>query len=263
MFSSGTTDLHEKSVKAAEFLLVSAVNDGRHVIFDSTMMWAPFVDQTVQMIRASGDAVFECGPGWVGENAPEVYWIKKADRGAEERSARRAYTISIYGIFADPARSVPRCLVRELTSNRTMLVSVLLKSLKLFAQNFAHYCELVDEAVLFDNNVWVDLEKGELPPTAARKDARGAPLEILDASAWQTFLRHRTINVNATHLDALYESATPASTLTSSVVASPQSVTLNAIGFAAASSSPPPPPSIASAVKAQLVKVPAVLPPAR
>ena len=96
--------------------------------------------------------------------------------------------------------------MRELTSGRTLLVAVLLKSLKLFAQSFEHYCKLVDEAVLFDNNVFVDLEKGELPPTAAKKDAKDSPLEILDDGSFQSFMKHRKLNPRATKLDDLYES---------------------------------------------------------
>ena len=86
------------------------------------------------------------------------------------------------------------------------------KSLKLFAQSFEHYCELVDEAVLFDNNVFVDLEKGELPPTAAKKDAKDSPLEILDEASFQSFMKHRNLNPRATKLDDLYESASTEAT---------------------------------------------------
>jgi hypothetical protein len=163
------------------------------------------VEQTIAMIRDSAEWVFECGPGWVADDQPEEYWVKVRRHSAAEKAARGAYCVSIYGIFADPARSVPRCLVRELVSGRVMLVQVLLKSLRLFAANFVHYCDLVDDAVLFDNNVFVDLERGELPPTSARKEARSAPLEVLDEASFDSFKRHRLLNVRATSLDTLYE----------------------------------------------------------
>lgn len=205
MFGGGPTDLHEKSTKAAEFLLVSAVNDGRHVIFDSTMMWAPFIEQTIDMIRSSHEFIYQHGPGWRGNDQPELYWERTAERSAEDRARRVPFRVSIYGIFADPAISVPRLLVRELTSGRTLLIGVLLKSLKMFSQNFEKYCALVDDVTLFDNNVVVDLEHGELPPVAAKKETRDGKLEILREKSWAHFLQHKFINGNATSLETLFE----------------------------------------------------------
>lgn len=37
--------------QAAEMLLVTAINEQRDIVFDGTMMWAPFVEQTIAMVR--------------------------------------------------------------------------------------------------------------------------------------------------------------------------------------------------------------------
>jgi hypothetical protein len=37
-------------------LLVTAINEQRDVVFDGTMMWRPFVEQTVAMVRAQRSA---------------------------------------------------------------------------------------------------------------------------------------------------------------------------------------------------------------
>ena len=43
--------VHKYSTKQAEALFVSAINRQKDVIFDGTMMWAPFVEQTIAMVR--------------------------------------------------------------------------------------------------------------------------------------------------------------------------------------------------------------------
>jgi len=47
---------------AAEDMLVEAANARQSIIFDGTLMWAPFARQTVAMLR-DGDWEYRKGPG--------------------------------------------------------------------------------------------------------------------------------------------------------------------------------------------------------
>ncbi len=55
--------VHEYSTKQAEALFVSAINRQKDVIFDGTMMWAPFVEQTIAMVR-DHKRNYRRGPGY-------------------------------------------------------------------------------------------------------------------------------------------------------------------------------------------------------
>lgn len=55
--------VHEYSTKQAEALFVSAINRQKDVIFDGTMMWAPFVEQTIAMVR-DHQHNYRRGPGY-------------------------------------------------------------------------------------------------------------------------------------------------------------------------------------------------------
>ena len=50
--------------QAAEAMLAAAVNQQKDVIFDGTMSWAPFVEQTVAMVR-DHRRIYRRGPGLV------------------------------------------------------------------------------------------------------------------------------------------------------------------------------------------------------
>ena len=43
--------VHEYSTKAAESMLVAALNQQKDIVFDGTMTWSPFVEQTIGMAR--------------------------------------------------------------------------------------------------------------------------------------------------------------------------------------------------------------------
>lgn len=43
--------VHEYSTKAAESMLVAALNQQKDIVFDGTMTWLPFVEQTIGMAR--------------------------------------------------------------------------------------------------------------------------------------------------------------------------------------------------------------------
>ena len=43
--------VHEYSTSHAESMLVAAVNEQKDIVFDGTMTWFPFVEQTISMVR--------------------------------------------------------------------------------------------------------------------------------------------------------------------------------------------------------------------
>jgi hypothetical protein len=59
--------------QAAEAILVAAINEQKDVIFDGTMSWPPFVEQTIAMARDHNNA-YVCGPGWIParDGNPEI-----------------------------------------------------------------------------------------------------------------------------------------------------------------------------------------------
>ncbi|CAI5523716.1 unnamed protein product [Closterium sp. Naga37s-1] len=77
--------VHEESTRAAQSTLVTALNEGRDVIFDGTMSWAPFVQQTIAMARRVHERRFRMGPGYqVKEDGSVVerYW-EEVEEGSE------------------------------------------------------------------------------------------------------------------------------------------------------------------------------------
>ncbi|CAI7835807.1 unnamed protein product [Closterium sp. NIES-54] len=77
--------VHEESTRAAQSTLVTALNEGRDVIFDGTMSWAPFVQQTISMARRVHETRFRMGPGYqVKEDGSVVerYW-EEVEEGRE------------------------------------------------------------------------------------------------------------------------------------------------------------------------------------
>eukprot|EP00672_Neobodo_designis_P024355 CAMPEP_0174828580 /NCGR_PEP_ID=MMETSP1114-20130205/1416_1 /TAXON_ID=312471 /ORGANISM="Neobodo designis, Strain CCAP 1951/1" /LENGTH=578 /DNA_ID=CAMNT_0016062301 /DNA_START=27 /DNA_END=1760 /DNA_ORIENTATION=+ len=168
--------LHSYSTKKAEELLVSAVNSTRDVVFDGTMMWAPFVFQVINMVRGSWNRTYKNGRGWVPDEGIEEYFVEDCER----ETPRVPYTVELVGAFADPARTVPRAIVRELRTGRNVPTRQQLKSYKLFAQHFAEYVSRLDVVVLYNTDVMVDIEAGEVPPVAARKDRDSDSLQVVD-----------------------------------------------------------------------------------
>ena len=63
--------VHEYSTKQAEALFVSAINRQKDVIFDGTMMWAPFVEQTIAMVRDHKHN-YRRGPGYQQDDQDNV-----------------------------------------------------------------------------------------------------------------------------------------------------------------------------------------------
>lgn len=59
----------------------------------------------------------------------------------------------------------------------------------------------MDVVTLLNNNVFVDLKRGELPPIIAIQDTNtDGRLHINDDAAYQLFRRQRTLNENADNI---------------------------------------------------------------
>jgi hypothetical protein len=204
------SDLHEQSTKYAEKLLVTALNQGRSVIFDGTMMWAPFVEQTAAMVREAHTHYFSMGPGFDEKLNIEQYW----ERGnARSVPLVVPYHILFLAITVEPHEAVPRGILRGVTTGRTVPIRSQLRSFRLFSKGFERYAKLCDEVTLYNNNIRVDLEQGQLPPRILHKDSKDQEMIIEDEVAYHNFLRHRMINDRATCCDEIYHPAATATTL--------------------------------------------------
>lgn len=198
--SGRDTGVHDRSKHAANDLLVSALNDGRDILFDGTMTWLPFVKQTIEMIRNAHRAVYKLGPGYRPAENIEEYWQIDSMRPAE----RIPYEIHVKGVFVDPAKAVSRGIRRHAMAGRSVPIRSQLRSFKLFAQNFVQYAEWSDFVDLYDNNAWIDRtrsQKGDQstgpPPVTATKRGRGTPLLVLAPVAYENFRMAASLNENA------------------------------------------------------------------
>lgn len=212
-FETSSADAHQHSTRAAENLLVRAVNQGRSIVLDGTMMWKPFVQHVVNMVRVAHLTLFKQGPGYDAKTKTEQYFA--ADK-ARRPPLPLPYKIIFLGITVDVETAVPRGFLRKFSTNRGVPISMQLRSFKLFSENFADYVAMVDETTLYNNNVFVDLEKGELPPVLAEcTEETGNKLVIHDEAAFHQFLRQQQINENADNMMQVYP-ATPMTTEISS-----------------------------------------------
>lgn len=195
-------DTHTRSTRAAESLLVQAINQGRSIVFDGTMMWAPFVLQVIDMIRHAHLKLYKQGPGYKKNENVENYFTVSETRPTP---LPKPYIIRFLGITVEPEIAIPRGFLRKFSTGRGVPIKTQLLSFKLFAENFPVYAELVDEATLYNNNVFVNLAKGELPPVLAHRDASEVDeLHVLDNDAYQLFMKQRTLNVDADNILELY-----------------------------------------------------------
>ncbi|CCW66584.1 unnamed protein product [Phytomonas sp. Hart1] len=196
-----TSEEHLRSTWIAEKVMVEALNQGRNVVYDGTMMWAPFISQVVDMVRNAHIMLYEKGPGYLGEGQPEVYFIPTRKR---ESPLPVPYKIIFMGITVEPQVAVPRGLLRKFESGRGVPIFVQLNSFKLFSKNFNDYTKLMDVVTLYNNNVIVDLEKGELPPILAElNESTNGELKIYDA-AYELFQRQQHINIHARNVMEIY-----------------------------------------------------------
>ncbi|GAB0489033.1 hypothetical protein MMPV_000248 [Pyropia vietnamensis] len=152
--------VHNESVAAAEELFLRAVMDRRDVVFDGTMAWRPFVEQTLAMIRDTAH-VYRRGPGDGDGSSPPVYWEVAGVRA--ERAV--PYHVEMVGVTVDAEVAVQRGMVRMMTSGRGVPLRAQLSSHQLFSANFEAYVPMFDGAYLLDNGSSVG--DGAMAPAVA------------------------------------------------------------------------------------------------
>lgn len=175
--------VHKASTDAASSLLVTALNEGRNIIFDGTMSWKSFVQQTIAMVRDVHRRRYRRGPGYhVDSNGVEheKYWevVEEYDSVSDGESlkqgmmegplsgkasdtqepvlesgqSRKPYKIELIGVICDAPLAVARGMRRAILTRRAVDIRKQLISHKMFADAFSHYCELVDRAMLYCTN---------------------------------------------------------------------------------------------------------------
>ncbi|KEG12527.1 hypothetical protein DQ04_01641060 [Trypanosoma grayi] len=190
---------HESSTRAAENLMVQALNQGRSIVFDSTMMWRPFVKQVIDMVRNAHTTLYCQGVGYRNNGATEEYF---RPTGPRLTPLPKPYEVRLLAITVKPETAVPRGILRMFSTGRGVPIPMQLRSFRLFSENFAEYLRWVDSATLYNNNVFVNLEKGELPPVIAEKSEEG--LVIHDEDAYAQFLGQQFLNEEADNNLELY-----------------------------------------------------------
>ncbi|KAJ8428207.1 hypothetical protein Cgig2_016791 [Carnegiea gigantea] len=107
--------VHQSSTDAASSLLVTALNEGRDVIMDGTLSWAPFVEQTIAMARNVHKWRYRMGIGYKvsedGTTITENYWERFEDddeHHSKHRKDRKPYRIELVGVVCDAYLAVAR-----------------------------------------------------------------------------------------------------------------------------------------------------------
>ncbi|KAL5561778.1 hypothetical protein UlMin_031525 [Ulmus minor] len=149
--------VHQSSTDAASSLLVTALNEGRDVIMDGTLSWAPFVVQTITMARNVHRRRHRMGAGYkVNKDGTvtENYWERIEGEEPEKVGGkkRKPYRIELVGVVCDAYLAVVRAIRRAIMCRRAVRVKSQLKSHKRFANAFLTYCNLVDNARLYCTN---------------------------------------------------------------------------------------------------------------
>lgn len=186
---------HRESTNDAEELLLAALKENRDIVFDGTCKWRPFVEQTIEMVRNSHLHRYKRGYGYRGKD-DEVYWIK--DEKLEK--PLKKYEIWLIGAYCAVNVSVGRSVRRAVIDGRGATKYELLRSHKLFSQNFEEYAKLVDKVILYDNTKSRPLSVP--PPLIAQTDK--SKLSILNEVAYQKFLKQQHLNVDAVCADHVY-----------------------------------------------------------
>lgn len=113
------------------------------------------------------------------------------------------YEIRLYGVVVEPRTALVRAFRRAEHSFRYVPPSELLKAHQQFPQHFKAYAEIVDRAVLIDN-------EGEDPKILANKPPRLAKLAIVDDGAYNEVVRRAEhVNAEADTLRGVYARAVP------------------------------------------------------
>ncbi|XP_068636188.1 calmodulin calcium-dependent NAD kinase-like, partial [Aristolochia californica] len=197
--------VHQSSTDAASSLLVTALNEGRDVILDSTLSWEPFVEQTIAMARNVHRQRYRMGIGYkVCEDGTfvENYWERVEESPEEEeeervKNKRKPYRIELVGVVCDAYLAVVRGIRRAILMGRAVRVKSQLKSHKSFAMAFPDYCLLVDNARLFCTN-----SMGGPPKKIGRKD--GSNQLLVDPDEIECLKRVSLLNEEACSVEELY-----------------------------------------------------------
>jgi predicted ABC-type ATPase/thiol-disulfide isomerase/thioredoxin len=191
--------VHKFSTDAAETLFLSALKWRRDIVFDGTMSWLPFAEQTCAMVRDTAH-VYRRGPGYQGPDREERYWeIADSTEVMPFPGGSYPYRIKLVGVVARPEQAVKRGILRWLRTGRSVRIESQLRSHKLFSQNFMRYVELLDEVELYDNTD----ESASAPKLIAKKELEGK-FQVLDEDAFHYFQQISEINTHATSVDELW-----------------------------------------------------------
>eukprot|EP00123_Amoebidium_parasiticum_P016497 comp23458_c0_seq1/m.39168 comp23458_c0_seq1/g.39168 ORF comp23458_c0_seq1/g.39168 comp23458_c0_seq1/m.39168 type:complete len:630 (-) comp23458_c0_seq1:353-2242(-) len=189
-------DVHDYSVRTAEELFLSAIKYRRDIVFDGTMSWAPFVAQTVAMVRDTANT-YRRGPGYVVQgdgSVSEQYWVPVGPC-----SPGVPYRIEMVGVTVDPDVAVQRAIVRQVVTGRGVPVKAQLQSHQLFSKHFDEYVALFDKVALYDNSSMDTLltETPAQPQLIASKDVGG--LLLVHPPSYARFMSKATLNVDASN----------------------------------------------------------------
>ncbi|KAL0548185.1 hypothetical protein IC582_012632 [Cucumis melo] len=198
--------VHQPSIDAASSLLVTALNEGRDVILDSTLSWEPYVMQTIEMARNIHKRRYRMGVGYKVENGKvtENYWEPVSEEEEdEEMQDRMPYRIELVGVVCDAHLAVVRGIRRAIMMGRAVRVSSQLQSHKRFANAFPKHSEVVDSVRLYSTNYI-----GNPPKLIHRKDGTD-PFQTIDAEASACLTTLSNLNPDAESVYELYPNPSP------------------------------------------------------
>eukprot|EP00884_Botryococcus_braunii_P011681 jgi/Botrbrau1/20513/Bobra.145_2s0066.1 len=201
--------VHEYSTMAAETLLINAVNQQKDIIFDGTMTWAPFMEQTIAMVRDHKHN-YKRGPGYhitSHGDTLEKYW-ERDDACKVDCSKKVPYRIELVGCTCDAGLAVARGVWRKIRTGRGVPISAQLRSHRLFSENFARCAMLVDVATLYHTgSALTTFSKcmTDLSPVMIAHRSRATRGEMLvNPRAYDEFLQKKHIRDEATCRAELY-----------------------------------------------------------
>ncbi|KAG6582355.1 Calmodulin calcium-dependent NAD kinase, partial [Cucurbita argyrosperma subsp. sororia] len=199
--------VHQPSIDAASSLLVTALNEGRDVILDSTLSWEPYVMQTIEMARNIHKRRYRMGVGYKVEkdNVTENYWEPVSEEEEEElrkehgeMQNRMPYRIELVGVVCDAHLAVVRGIRRAIMMGRAVRVNSQLQSHKRFANAFPKYSEVVDSVRLYSTNSF-----GKPPKLIHRKEGDD-PFQMFDPEANACLSTLSNLNPDAESVYELY-----------------------------------------------------------
>ncbi|GMH36595.1 hypothetical protein BSKO_04468 [Bryopsis sp. KO-2023] len=202
--------VHEYSTAAAESMLVAAVNDQLDIVFDGTMTWLPFVEQTIAMVRDHKHRYVR-GPGYHKTESGEIreeYWKPDVEYDEEKLKEKLPYRIEIVGVTCDPGLAVGRGIWRKLRTGRGVPISSQLRSHRLFSENFEKIAKLVDSATLYHTGTCLTTftHTETIAPKIIAHSSNVTRGEMLvNPPMWNEFLTLKDTNDNANSRATLFK----------------------------------------------------------